>query len=191
MRQIACVAALAAALFLAACGGGGGSQPTVQPPPTADPAPRPKNLEYPLAAWSGQWYDADANITWYPAAFGTQHYGTAELPRQDAEDARRAPIYHDSGHYGGLGLEAPERRLFVGVDQTLSHDGTLPVIVHWGPFDIRHGQVSDGVGAAVLAEYIRSAEGNRRCTSPPTVRGGPDRKRPRTVLTASYGRFRS
>ena len=161
---------------LSGCGGGGSTGSVADPMPPIDeditiaPASRPENLAYPLDAWEGSWYDARRNITWTSAAFGTQHYGTSELRGQGAADARRAPVYHDSGHFGGLGLEAPERRLFVGVDQMQSHDGDLPLVARRGDSDVRFGRVRDGAGQSQVARYLESGQASRRYHDSPTVR---------------------
>ena len=184
-------------LLIAGCGGGSSSTiPHMEPPvpsppdapspPTDDqmepPVPSPptddqvvearaENLEFPLEAWNDSWYDASRNITWYPAAFGTQHYGASHVPNQSPEAALNSPVYHDSGHFGGLGLEAPARRLFVGIDHGTGHDlSNLPVVQHHGEFDIRFGQEVDGAGENALSSYLDSAQATRRFEQPPTLR---------------------
>ena len=220
MRQIMCVAAVVAALSLAACGGGGGDSEPPQVEPTeptqaereaAEQAAREEaerreqerlereaaeraaaRLAFPLEAWNGSWYDASRNITWTAAAFGTQHYGIAHVASQTASDAQHMPIYHDKGVGGGLGLEAPERRHFVGVDQgekttdyftvngqvhsvvRSSGLASLPVVSERDAIAVRHGRLSDGAGRAAVAAYLSDASRGRasipRWQSPPEVR---------------------
>ena len=97
--------------------------------------------------------------------------GPSRVPQQSAGASANAPIYHDSGHYGGLGLEAPERRLFVGIDHGTGHDlSGLRVIQHHGNFEIRFGQESDGVGRSAASTYLNSGQAAKRYESPPTLR---------------------
>ena len=122
-------------------------------------------LPFPLEAWNGTWYDPATNITWYPAAFGTQHYGISRTPRLTAADAQHMPIYHDTGYGGGLGLEAPERRIFVGVDQGSTHIADLTAAGERGDIDVRHGRLNDGVGLATLESYLSHAGASARYSS--------------------------
>lgn len=133
--------------------------------------PRSGNLPYPMTAWNRSWYDASRNITWTRHAFGTQHYGASRVVEPGADKAVHAPIYHDSSHFGGLGLEAPERRFFVGVDQSLHQNGeTPPVVAHHGAYDVRYGRVNDGVGYNRMLSYVRSGEVSRRFNEAPTLK---------------------
>ena len=136
-------------------------------------------LPFPLKAWNGTWYDPAKNITYYPAAFGTQHYGISRIPSPTASDAQHMPIYHDTGYGGGLGLEAPERRIFVGIDQGLkatdyftvngqvhsvvrsSGLSDLPAAGERGNIEVRHGRLSDGAGRAAVTAYLSDASTGR------------------------------
>ncbi len=221
MKRITCIAAVLAVLSLAACGGGGGESTglTQAEKEAAEQAAREEaerqererlereareraereaaeraaaRLAFPLEAWSGTWYDAEQNITWYPAAFGTQHYGISRVAPFAASDAQHMPTYHDKGVGGGLGLEAPERRFFVGVDQgekttdyftvggqvhsivRSSGLADLPVVSERDAIAVRHGSLSDGAGRAAVVEYLRDASAGSASIplwqSPPEVR---------------------
>ena len=87
-----------------------------------------------------------------------EHYGAGGLPAQTASNARQMPVYHDG------------RNLIVGVDQGAGV-GRLPVVGAQGGATIRHGRLSDGAGAAVLARYLSATVDDPavRWRSAPTV----------------------
>ena len=142
-------------VFLTACGGGGDSasppEVTMRPPPVtcpdgrtvpsgqtcpAPPPEAPQRLPFPLLdvecagvceVTSGQ-FDSE------------HHYGVPDT--QTAADVQRAPVYF-SGEY-----------FRVGVDQGNRHLGDLRVAGKRGEFDVRHGRLDDGAGAAAIRDYI-------------------------------------
>ena len=162
--------------------------PVVMPPvelpeETNTPEPIPpdaptlvERLSFPLQAWSD------------PMAFSTQHYGIERVPEQDIAMAQHMPIYHDDSCHAETGAclplfpTAPERRLFVGVDQGVEHIGNLPSTGERGDIEVRYGNLNDGAGRAMVQDYlVNGVVGNvARYATRPEVR---------LIGTSSAGEF--
>ena len=173
--------------MLTGCGGGDDESSTIpmperepRPDPEPEPDPEAARLPFPLEGWSESWYDAERNITWYPAAFETQHYGITEVQAQSAAGAQHMPIYHDDSCEPEIGvcpdvlITAPLRRLFVGIDQGTTHIGELSYVGNRGDIDIRHGGLNDGAGREIVVSYLEDSlspgQPVRRYDSGPEVR---------------------
>ena len=98
---------------------------------------------------------------------GSPHFSIRTLPRAGIADARHMPVYHDD--HGGT-----DRRLFAGIDQGTEQVGRLPVVEERGDIEIRHGSLTDGVGRALVLDYlveaVRSDRIVRRYDEHPRVR---------------------
>ena len=140
-----------AVLLLAGCGGGGGGGSRSA---GGGGDHRGSGDRFPLS------YEAIGN------------YGTSNLPRPDARDAKHMPVYAD---WQGNG-----QGLFVGVHQELDVS-SMPVAGRRGGTVMRHGRLDDGAGRATLAQYLTDAYGPdnyiygaddraERYASPPVVR---------------------
>ncbi len=141
---------------------------TNTPEPISPDAPTlVERLSFPLQAWSD------------PMAFSTQHYGIERVPEQDIAMAQHMPIYHDDSCHAETGAclplfpTAPERRLFVGVDQGVEHIGNLPSTGERGDIEVRYGNLNDGAGRAMVQDYLVDAEVARYFTSPEVRLIGP------------------
>ncbi len=107
--------------------------------------------------------------TGIPFPYGASgSYDIAGLPRLTTADARQMPVYHDGN------------RLLVGVDQGVRGLQRLTVASDRGDIEIRHGRAIDGVGSAVVAEYLNNDELTWYVVRP-TVRLIGDNTRPEDI----------
>ena len=164
-------------LFLiVGCGGGGGNSDMARipdSPPSTQPEPKPESVVSFLPIPFAPTHDPNHDPLW------ERHYSTDNLPSLRSSDITHSPIYTDAVLANEAGpvpfnQEGYETKIFTGIDQ--GDISALPVTGTRDNWQLRFGQLDDGVGQSRLVDYLQEAYqgqggvGVTRWSQAPTVR---------------------